>query len=72
MADLKFKPVPHNHAEFIARAKLRPGFSDAYAALERAKQPTTLPSPKEAENFQSVATGTRTDKQLKVLEDDAE
>ncbi len=72
MADLKFKPVPHNHAEFIARAKLRPGFSDAYAALERAKQPTTLPSPKEAENFQSVATGACTDKQLKEFEDGAE
>ena len=72
MTNLKFKPVPHNHAEFIARAKLRPGFSEAYAALERAKQPTTLPSPKEAENFQSVATGARTDKQLKEFEDDAE
>ncbi len=72
MADLKFKPVPHNHAEFISRAKLRPGFSEAYAALERAKQPTTLPSPKEADNFQSVATGACTVKQLKELEDDAE
>jgi hypothetical protein len=72
MADLKFKPVPHNHAEFIARAKLRPGFSEAYAALERAKKPTTLPSPKETENFQWVATGAFTDKQLKEFEDDAE
>jgi hypothetical protein len=34
MADLKFKPVPHNHPEFIARAKLRPGFSEAYEGLE--------------------------------------
>ena len=34
MADLKFKPVPQNHAEFIARAKLRPGFSEAYEGLE--------------------------------------
>ena len=34
MADLKFKPVPYNHAEFIARAKLRPGFSEAYAELK--------------------------------------
>ena len=34
MADLKFKPVPYNHAEFIARAKLRPGFSEAYECLE--------------------------------------
>ena len=34
MADLKFEPVPHDHTEFIARAKLRPGFSEAYAGLE--------------------------------------
>ena len=34
MTNLKFKPVPHNHAEFIARAKLKPGFSDAYEGLE--------------------------------------
>ena len=34
MTDLKFKPVPHNHAEFIERAKLNPGFSEAYAGLE--------------------------------------
>jgi len=34
MADLKFKPVPHNHAEFIARAKLKPGFTEAYEGLE--------------------------------------
>ena len=25
MADLKFKPVPHDHPEFIERAKLKPG-----------------------------------------------
>ena len=37
MTDLKFKPVPHNHAEFIERAKLKPGFSEAYAALEQVK-----------------------------------
>jgi DNA-binding XRE family transcriptional regulator len=34
MADLKFKPVPHNHTEFIARARLQPGFSQAYDGLE--------------------------------------
>ena len=34
MADLKFEPISHYHAEFIARAKLRPGFSKAYAGLE--------------------------------------
>lgn len=72
MADLKFKPVPHNHAEFLARAKLKPGFSEAYVALERAKQPTTLPYPKEADNFQSVATGACTVKELKELEDGPE
>ncbi|MEI7514499.1 MAG: helix-turn-helix transcriptional regulator [Betaproteobacteria bacterium] len=34
MADLKFEPIAHDHAQFIARAKLRPGFSEAYAGLE--------------------------------------
>ena len=34
MADLKYKPVPHNHAEFLATAKQRPGFKDAYDSLE--------------------------------------
>ena len=34
MAGLKFKPVPHDHAEFIARAKLKPGFTQAYEGLE--------------------------------------
>ena len=34
MAELKFKPIPHNHDEFIARAKLKPGFSEAYQTLE--------------------------------------
>ena len=34
MTNLKFKPVPHNHAEFIERAKLKPGFSEAYEGLE--------------------------------------
>ncbi len=33
MADLIYKPVPHLHAEFIANAKLRPGFTDAYEEL---------------------------------------
>ena len=35
MADLKFEPISHYHAEFIARAKIRPGFTEAYAVLER-------------------------------------
>jgi DNA-binding XRE family transcriptional regulator len=34
MADLKCKPVPHNHAEFLAAARQRPGFNDAYDSLE--------------------------------------
>ncbi|MES2018498.1 MAG: helix-turn-helix transcriptional regulator [Pseudomonadota bacterium] len=33
MSDLKFEPVPHNQAEFIAEAKKRPGFTEAYEAL---------------------------------------
>ena len=34
MADLKYKPVPHNHAEFLAAARKRPGFNDTYDILE--------------------------------------
>ena len=34
MADLKYKPVPHNHGEFLAAARQRPGFNDAYDSLE--------------------------------------
>lgn len=34
MADLKYKPVPHNHTEFLAAASLRPGFNDAYDSPE--------------------------------------
>jgi DNA-binding XRE family transcriptional regulator len=34
MADLKFKPVRHNQADFLAKAKQRPGFAEAYEALE--------------------------------------
>lgn len=34
MADLKYKPVPHNHAEFLATARQRPGFNDTYDSLE--------------------------------------
>ncbi len=70
MTDLKFKPVPHNHAEFIERAKLKPGFSEAYAALEQVKHPRSLPSPKGERSVQPVATGACTVKQQKVLEDD--
>lgn len=34
MADLAYKPVRHNHAEFIAKAKQREGFAEAYDGLE--------------------------------------
>ena len=34
MTNLKFKPVPHNQTEFIASAKLKPGFTEAYEDLE--------------------------------------
>ena len=34
MADLKYKPVPHNHAAFLVAARQRPGFNDAYDSLE--------------------------------------
>jgi DNA-binding XRE family transcriptional regulator len=34
MADLKFQPVRHDHKTFLARAFKRPGFREAYEALE--------------------------------------
>ena len=34
MAELKYKPVPHDHKEFLAKARARKGFSEAYEALE--------------------------------------
>ena len=34
MADLKYKPVSHNHSEFLAAARQRSGFNDAYDSLE--------------------------------------
>jgi DNA-binding XRE family transcriptional regulator len=34
MTNLKYKPVTHNHEEFIARASKRSGFIAAYEALE--------------------------------------
>ena len=33
MAELKFKPVRHDHARFIAKARLRPGFAEVYESL---------------------------------------
>ena len=34
MAELKFKPVVHNHKEFLAKASARKGFTEAHEALE--------------------------------------
>ena|SRR6187402_579222 len=34
MAELKYKPVPHDHAAFLKRARARKGFAQAYDALE--------------------------------------
>jgi DNA-binding XRE family transcriptional regulator len=34
MAELKYKPVTHDHKEFLAKARERKGFTDAYTALE--------------------------------------
>jgi len=33
MAELKFQPVRHKHADFLAKAKRRPGFAEAYEAV---------------------------------------
>ncbi len=33
MADLKHKPVRHDHADFLAKARERAGFQQAYEAL---------------------------------------
>jgi len=34
MADIKYKPVRHDHKRFLANAGARKGFAEAYAALE--------------------------------------
>jgi DNA-binding XRE family transcriptional regulator len=34
MADLKYKPVPHDHRKFMEKARARKGFAEAYDALE--------------------------------------
>jgi ribosome-binding protein aMBF1 (putative translation factor) len=34
MAELKFRPVPHDHEAFLAKARKRKGFSAEYEALE--------------------------------------
>ena len=33
MAELKYRPVPHNRKAFLAKARARKGFSRAYNAL---------------------------------------
>jgi DNA-binding XRE family transcriptional regulator len=34
MTELDYKPVKHNHKEFLAKARARKGFTAAYDALE--------------------------------------
>ena len=34
MADLRYKPVPHDHAEFLASACKRQGFAEEYDSLQ--------------------------------------
>lgn len=34
MAELKYSPVKHDHAAFLAKARARKGFDEAYAALD--------------------------------------
>ena len=34
MADLKYTPVRHNHDQFLAKARERKGFTEAYESLE--------------------------------------
>jgi DNA-binding XRE family transcriptional regulator len=34
MADIKYVPIKHDHQAFLAKARARKGFSEAYDALE--------------------------------------
>jgi hypothetical protein len=34
MANLGYKPIPHDHQAFLARASKRKGFAEAYEALD--------------------------------------
>ena len=34
MAELKYDPVPHDHKAFVAKAKGRKGFTEAYNSLD--------------------------------------
>ena len=40
MAELKYKPVPHDHEAFLAKARTRKGFSGEYESLELEYQVT--------------------------------
>jgi hypothetical protein len=40
MAEPKYKPVPHDHKTFLAKAHGRKGFTEAYEALTLAYQLT--------------------------------
>jgi hypothetical protein len=33
MAEIKYKPIRHNHKAFLRKAEMRSGFQDAYRAL---------------------------------------
>ena len=41
MAELKYNPVPHDHAAFLVKARVRKGFTKAYDALELEYQVTS-------------------------------
>ena len=41
MAELKYNPVPHDHAAFLVKARARKGFTKAYDALELEYQVTS-------------------------------
>lgn len=34
MAELKYQPIPHDHKAFLAKARARKGFAEAYDSLE--------------------------------------
>lgn len=40
MAEMKYKPVPHHHEAFLAKARTRKGFSGEYESLELEYQVT--------------------------------
>ncbi len=48
MADLKYTPVCHKHAEFLAKAREKPGFAEAYESLELEYVRCSKPGPRPA------------------------